>query len=98
MRKEVELFIHTTNELVREQVEHQSRVTEYHDDYAQAMALLSVTGVDDPKYQRRAAEVSQYRDRWLDACEDKRQMLALSSKRQQKVYAQALAKLDEVFS
>lgn len=96
MRQAVELFIHTTNELAREQAEYGQRVEELHADYSQALKALAATEVDDYRYQRRAAEVAALRDRWLDAVADRKQMLELSSKRQEKVRVLALAKLDEV--
>lgn len=96
MRQELELFIHTTLELVREQSEYGQHVAELHADYTQAMRVLTATEVDDYRYQGRAADVSSLRDRWLDAVAAQREMLALSTKRQEKVRVLALSKLDEV--
>ncbi len=96
MRKAVELFIHTTHEMIREQSEYGQHVAELHADYIQAMNVLAATEVDDYRYQRRAADVSSLRDRWLDAVAAQREMLTLSNKRQEKVRVLALSKLDEV--
>lgn len=96
MRKAVELFIHATNELVREQLEHAQRVEETHADYAHAMSVLAATEVDDYRYQQHAEEAAALRERWLEAVENKKQMLAMSSRRQAKLRTQALSKLDEV--